>query len=1368
MILGIDLGTNSVGWALRDKRKKRNKILEKGVLLFDKSVATEKGNEFPKVQKRTESRGKRRNYQAEKYRKFELLEFLINNNMCPLSIEELDTWRKYRKGEKRKYPQSQAFINWIRFDFDGNGKPDFHLLNKTKHESYYIFRTLAIDEEYKEVYQQNPHLLGRVFYQLVQRRGFKGRDEEEAKTMLEGSSKTNTAGRNAISDYIDRHKTLGAALYYYQKENGGRIRQRYNLRKDYEAELKEICKIQGLDDAHFAKLRKAIIWQRPLRTQKGTVGLCTFEKNKRRAAVSHPLYQEYKTWVFINNLKIVAPDGVNKAEYLRDKIYPLFIRKSDFEVKDIIHQLNKDGASLLSNYMKPKMKNTKVVSLSNFYDLEQIFGNNWKEDLRFNEIFDRSTQPEKKQKSGYSIEDLWHVLVTFDSKEKLFEFALDKLILDEDKAKRFSEIRLPNGYATLSLSAIKRILPYLQQGIIYSTAVYLANLPKVLGRFELSEKDISYFIEEMNEVNAKTEKEKNLNTIINKLIRSHLEEGYRYFIEDDRDLDEDENNTINEALKSQFGERGWSELSDIDKEFYSNRVAQSFKEFLRRPINSKQPLFMRPVRFHEELFSSLQEKYDLPDENIKYLWHPSEQEKYSNAEMYQKYLLHGKEVFINERNTDSFEKINPEAQYQGFGLKLLGSPEPISKGFKNPMALKTLHKLKQLLNYMCQTGKIDEDTKVVVEIARELNDNNMRAAIRSYQNQREKENAKYSKQIEEINKECRTEFDPSDQVLLKKIRLWEEQNKKCLYTGKSINLCDVLDGNKFDLEHTIPVSLSFDSELKNLTLANTEFNRLVKKKQLPSQLENYSDIKRNVQFIQDKVDKLEADLRSNLRYTKTISDKNQKDTLVQKRHLIKFDLNYWKAKLDSFCIQEFKPQWRNSQLRDTQIVTKYALPYLKTVFKNVSVEKGSVVSDFKNIFQVQIDEKKDRNKHSHHAVDAAILTLIPNSYNREKILEEYYEAKERKIKYHNRPKDWEDFKASYIINIENEILANNLVDDRTLTPTYKKARKRGRIIKSPQGKTVWNKGDTIRGQLHSESFYGAIKQPLRNDNGKIMFDENQKMVLDDEVKIVKRKDLKYRGANDQDGFRSLDEIEKAIVDKALFEQIKNQVIEKPFKEVLEEGIYMLDKNGRRVNRIRRIRCYENLVKFNTAIQVHKHSFKSRFDYKTYTHSKNEQNAYCLYYEGSVDNKVEKAIKIISLFELSKLGLSNPKEFLDIPFYSQTTVKKKEIPIKAVLKTGDRFLFYKNYREELLDLDNETLLKRLYKAYQFESDGRIKFRHHLLAGDLTQAKKIYSEASKLAFDEYQPLLRIRQGQWNFAIEGIDFNIELDGQIVWLTV
>ncbi|HEX3933777.1 MAG TPA: hypothetical protein VHW43_03800, partial [Puia sp.] len=295
-ILGLDLGTNSIGWAIRDTSISDNQIVDKGVLTFEKGVGEGKAGEFPLVKKQTESRSKRRNYQAEKYRKWALLQALISHKMCPLTLAELDEWRKYRKGAARKYPQSEAFTQWLRYDFDGDGKIDYERLGFDRHENHYLFRMLAASDqkEHQDLFKDNPMILGRVLYHMVQRRGFRGRDEEEAKTIMQGSKDSGTIGVDAIIPYLHQHKTLGAALYHLHKERGEKIRRRYNLRSDYEQELKIICEAKGIDEALYKQFWKAIIWQRPLRSQKGLVGVCTFESNKPRCPVSHPFYEEFR------------------------------------------------------------------------------------------------------------------------------------------------------------------------------------------------------------------------------------------------------------------------------------------------------------------------------------------------------------------------------------------------------------------------------------------------------------------------------------------------------------------------------------------------------------------------------------------------------------------------------------------------------------------------------------------------------------------------------------------------------------------------------------------------------------------------------------------------------------------------------------------------------------------------------------------------------------------------------------------------------------------------------------------------------------------------------------------------------------------
>jgi O-antigen/teichoic acid export membrane protein len=56
-----------------------------------------------------------------------------------------------------------------------------------------------------------------------------------------------------------------------------------------------------------------------------------------------------------------------------------------------------------------------------------------------------------------------------------------------------------------------------------------------------------------------------------------------------------------------------------------------------------------------------------------------------------------------------------------------------------------------------------------------------------------------------------------------------------------------------------------------------------------------------------------------------------------------------------------------------------------------------VIRDFRKILGVQsVDEKKSRDKHSHHAIDAAVLALIPVASKRDKMLELFYKIQEEK------------------------------------------------------------------------------------------------------------------------------------------------------------------------------------------------------------------------------------------------------------------------------------------------------------------------------------------------------------------------------------
>src|ERR1035437_421609 len=99
-ILGLDLGTNSIGWAVIDNNKEKTELLDKGVHIFSEGVKIEKGIESSKAAERTQYRSARRIKFRRKLRKQKTLEVLIENKMCPLTIVELNRSEERRVGKE--------------------------------------------------------------------------------------------------------------------------------------------------------------------------------------------------------------------------------------------------------------------------------------------------------------------------------------------------------------------------------------------------------------------------------------------------------------------------------------------------------------------------------------------------------------------------------------------------------------------------------------------------------------------------------------------------------------------------------------------------------------------------------------------------------------------------------------------------------------------------------------------------------------------------------------------------------------------------------------------------------------------------------------------------------------------------------------------------------------------------------------------------------------------------------------------------------------------------------------------------------------------------------------------------------------------
>ncbi|GLU56694.1 hypothetical protein Dfri01_61550 [Dyadobacter frigoris] len=1421
-IFGLDLGTNSIGWALRNPFLADNQIEKFGVLTFNKGIGIGKTGEYSYAAERTKKRATRRLYQSRKYRLWATLEHLIQEGYCPLSIENLNKWRHYNKEEARKnnnagrvYPfDDLLFDAWTKLDFNLDGKPDYISPYQLRKELSEIKLDLNIE--------QNRFKLGRALYHIAQRRGFKssrkGADDMQDKlesanneVEFQYSEKKKSKKLKELFPDFDPLKPIG--VFLANKENEGyRIRldiTQYLIRENFKDEIKYIFKLQELpfEGLLYSKLVEtrtnkndgSIFFKRPLRSQKGLIGKCTLEPNKYRSPISHPSFEIFRAWSFLNNIKYKSSKDEDwkslPLELKQNLLDAKFFRKSVvyFPFSEIENFIKTKGNNWILNY---KSKTT-VTGCPVSARLKEIFGEDYltlKID-KFPSI--------KSGKDYYDIGDIWHVLFFYEDQEYVAEFAKEKLKLSPEKTKQFiiAWSALPVGYAMLSLNAINKINVFLQKGLIYTEAVLLANIPEVIGR-ELWVSNDNLFLDTISNLISENWRQKIILNIVNSLISRHknLEATEKFGYRDNKyQLNKSDFQDISNAIEENFGLTRWMGKSENEKSQIFSIAKDCYQAYfvtsglVRKDINNNRYFLVQSEKVNyykgdsgyyrlpkliDTLSEFIQIHFDVTDKEIQKIYHPSE------------------------------ISIYPPAKPEKDGHIKLGSPKTGS--FKNPMAMRTLHELRRLMNYMIETNQIDSDTRIVVEVARDLNDANKRWAIEAWQKQRESENAEFSLVIEQMVFEqtgvlrksnsdidkLRLWYEQNDEDsmppiadvkkdikgikwnenrknsykeiaakkdLVDKYRLWKEQECRCLYTGKIINIADLFNDNVIDFEHTIPRSISFDNSLANLTVCYADYNRSVKKNQIPYNLYNYDEIIQRVEKWKDKVERIKQQIEFWKTKSKKAIDKSSKDDAIRQRHLWQMDLDYWKNKVDRFTMVEVTNGFKNSQLIDTQLISKYALHYLKSYFEKVDVQKGSNTAVFRKIFKLQAsDEEKDRSKHSHHAKDAAVLTLIPVSAKREEILKKYYEHREKKLTF--TLDAYKGFKREFVWSIDDNVLINNITNEQTLTPGKRIIRKRGKVqfidgTDEPRMAT----GDSIRGQLHLDTFYGAIKPSKRDENGHIARDEKNKIIQNEKIKYVLRVPFEYKAKADAPGFKTLDEIEKGIVDEGLKKQIREQV-EKAggLKEAFELGIYMLDKHGNKINRIRHIRCWASVAE---PLKIKKQTNLSKTDYKQYYYAANATNSFFALYEG--DEKI--GFEYRNLFDTSKiLSLNNIVTERDL-FEKSLLVKKgaKDIVLnlKYILKAGLKVIFIKDKEEDIKLLSNQELLKRFYQYTNFEKNGnsaRLNFKYHLEAR--SKIPDVFVE-SEINFEIPKPTLRFSYSKYRFLVEGYEFIIGADGVIQW---
>ncbi|GBU20980.1 CRISPR RNA-guided endonuclease Cas9 [Fibrobacteres bacterium R8-0-B4] len=641
-ILGLDLGTNSIGWARVEEAETLDEvssIIKLGVrvnpLTVEEQSNFEKGKSITTNADRTLKRGMRRNLQRYKFRRKNLIEILeeygIISDECILSengnkttfetyrlrakagsekisLEQfarvllmINKKRGYKSSRKAKGEDDGQLIDGmevaktlydekltpgqfcLRLIEEGKKYiPDFYRsdlqleFNKIWAKQMEFYPEILTDELKDSLCGKNEKQVWAIceapFGLVGIKRGTKGEEQKKEnvvwrvealsqKTDLErlaivlqkiNAQINNSSGYlGAISDRskelffnkvktadgYERVQTVGEyQMAILAKNPNVSFKNMVFYRQDYLDEFNVLWETQAkfhkeLTDELKHKIRDVVIfYQRPLKSQKGLIGFCEFERKEIDVEIdgkkktktigsrviprSSPLFQEFKIWQTLNNIEVFGKG--NKSKKQKE---PNLFEGKDVPIEPTTRrELYQEEKDLLARELSVREKMTKNEILKLLFD-------NWQElDLNFKEVqgnltmaalfnaykkiielsghdivvekksaqeiiasvkeffnaFDYNSDilyfDSEKEPDEQPMYKLWHLLYSFEGDnsntghKKLINKISNLYDFEREYATVLAKVTFQDDYGNLSAKAIRKILPHLKDGNKYDVA----------------------------------------------------------------------------------------------------------------------------------------------------------------------------------------------------------------------------------------------------------------------------------------------------------------------------------------------------------------------------------------------------------------------------------------------------------------------------------------------------------------------------------------------------------------------------------------------------------------------------------------------------------------------------------------------------------------------------------------------------------------------------------------------------------------------------------------------------------------------------------------------------------------------------------
>lgn len=424
--LGLDIGTNSIGWCLYDG----DSIRDIGVRIFsdgrEPSKLAVSGSGTPLAVKRREARGARRRRDRYIGRRTAMLRELRKAGLLPADPK-----------------QAKAL----------------------EIEDPYDLRVKALSEPL------TPYQIGRVLFHLNQRRGFKSnrKAERTAKSGEDGKIATATKLLDEEMQRLDV-RTLGEFLVKRDNESDGAVGKRVRMRSESKAydfypdrrhvldEFRAIWDAQKvwhpdlLTPQAWDGIFRVIEFQRELKPQ--LVGHCTFAgingvpADEKRLPKAHPLFQQRRLYEEINQLRVVAAGEAGRPLTLDERdqlIRRLRDKKSvSFETMGKLIKL-KDGERF--NKESENRKSLDGDEVRAEFSGKKLFDTRW---------------------FHFSAEEQWVIierLLEEEDSDALLAWLKAEYGLDDASALAVANAKLPEGHGRFGLTATKALLEELKADV---------------------------------------------------------------------------------------------------------------------------------------------------------------------------------------------------------------------------------------------------------------------------------------------------------------------------------------------------------------------------------------------------------------------------------------------------------------------------------------------------------------------------------------------------------------------------------------------------------------------------------------------------------------------------------------------------------------------------------------------------------------------------------------------------------------------------------------------------------------------------------------------------------------------------------------